>query len=129
MQRSRDWFHQSTNDLEAAKVSLDGKKYEWTCFQAHQCVEKGLKALLMTKNVEVWGHSLLILYRNWIEISGESESSKTTIKIQELDRHYIQARYPNGYSEGYPAMYYNIEVATKSVEYATEIYHYIKERI
>lgn len=128
MQRSRDWFNQSLKDLKAAKDSLASENYEWSCFQAHQSVEKGLKALLMTKNLEIWGHSLLNLYEKWIEIKENSEL--TYLKyVQELDRHYILSRYPNGYPGGYPAKFYNIEIAQTCVHYAEEIIEYIKERI
>ena len=33
---------------------------------------------------------------------------------RELDRHYIQSRYPNAFESGYPALYYDEEVANRN---------------
>jgi len=37
----------------------------------------------------------------------ENEYNQLKEKCQELDRHYIQPRYPNGFISGHPAEYYN----------------------
>jgi HEPN domain-containing protein len=50
-------------------------------------------------------------------------------RFQELDMHYIQPRYPNGFSNGYPAEYYNKKVAKKCIKYAESINKFAKEKI
>jgi len=44
-----NWWKQAKKDLTAANNSLKSGDYEWACFQAHQSVEKAIKALYMLK--------------------------------------------------------------------------------
>lgn len=74
------------------------------------------------------------------QINDEIEQSKITpfnqetfMKFlelcQELDRHYIQPRYPNGFPDGYPAEYYNEKIAKECIHYARNIINFVKEKI
>lgn len=45
--RYKLWLEQSGHDLEASKHSIEGKHFEWSCYQSVQCVEKALKAVLV----------------------------------------------------------------------------------
>ncbi len=51
------------------------------------------------------------------------------LMCQELDRHYTQPRYPNGFASGYPAEYYNKKIAQESLTYATAIVEFVKARV
>lgn len=48
---------------------------------------------------------------------------------QELDRHYVQTRYPNGFPNGYPAEFYNNKIAKECIENARNIIKFVKEKI
>jgi HEPN domain-containing protein len=67
---------------------------------------------LLAINIDAWGYSLVHLFRRWDEeqeLSKNKEIEPSRIekdlfldlfeKCQELDRHYIQPRYPNGFSK------------------------------
>ena len=40
------WLRSALRTLESAKRDLEFGDYNWTCFKAHQTVEKALKAIL-----------------------------------------------------------------------------------
>lgn len=117
--RHKDWIAQAHEDLKAATHSLAGERFEWAAFQSQQASEKALKALLRFHNREVEGHSVSHLLRD----AGEHvEATPDLIAMaKELDRHYIQPRYPNSFPEGHPAEFYNREIATRCVRFAERI--------
>jgi HEPN domain-containing protein len=114
--RHKDWLAQAERDLKAAKDSLKAGNYEWCSFQAQQAAEKALKALLLYFNREAREHSVVHLLRE----------ARTFVKTpqdlmaaaQELDRHYIQSRYPNDLPEGYPGEYYDERLAKECIAHA-----------
>jgi len=138
MNRYNDWFKQSELDLEAAKDSKKNEHYEWACFQAQQSAEKALKSLLLFLNVDAWGHGLIYLLKEWKKIAknedeqinfDEGNYNSLKEKCQNLDRHYIQPRYPNGFASGYPAEFYNKKTANECIEYAESIIQFVREKI
>lgn len=125
--RYQDWLMQAQRDLKAAGDSLEAGNYEWTAFQAQQGAEKALKALLRFFNQEERGHTLLHLL-------GEARQYVTVPdglwpKVRELDRHYIQPRYPNGFDSGYPAEFYDRETAERVLAYGNAILAFVRECI
>ena len=49
--------------------------------------------------------------------------------IRELDRHYIPSRYPNSFESGYPAMYYDAEVAGRAIKAAEVIISWVEGKL
>jgi len=45
---------------------------------------------------------------------------------RELDRHYTPSRYPNAFDSGYPALYYDKEVASRTIECAKRIIGWVE---
>ena len=43
------WIKDAKEELESAKILYDYKKYRGVCYHSQQCVEKGLKALILEK--------------------------------------------------------------------------------
>ena len=123
-------MNQGKKDLKAAKTSLENEHFEWACFQSQQSAEKTFKALLMSLNIEFWGHSLIHLARRLEQISDEYEVKGDLMEsCQELDRHYIQPRNPNGFASGYPAEYYNEKNATTCIDHAEKILSFVEKKI
>ena len=59
-----NWFKQAKKDLSAARNSLNSGDCEWASFQAHQSVEKSLKALYIKQNNQILKtHDLVLLAR------------------------------------------------------------------
>ncbi|WP_291765079.1 HEPN domain-containing protein [Caldivirga sp. UBA161] len=120
------WLKQALRDLDAAKSSLNGGYYEWACFQAQQAAEKALKALLHGLGVGVWGHSIVELL-NVLKDKYNVDDLMTFAR--ELDRHYIPTRYPNSFESGYPAIYYDAEVAERAIKAAEVILSWVREKL
>lgn len=121
--RYQDWLEQARRDLKAARDSRRNENYEWACFQAQQAAEKALKCLLRFHNQEPKGHTLIGLIemvRSFAEIPDEMP-----FHARELDRHYIQPRYPNGFASGYPGQYYDEMTADRAIGFAQEILDFV----
>jgi HEPN domain-containing protein len=125
--RYQDWLMQARRDLKAARDSLNAGNYEWTAFQAQQGAEKALKALLRYHNHEARGHTLVHLLdtvQDFVAVPADLWP-----KVRELDRHYIQPRYPNGFATGYPAEFYDQETAERVEGYGTEIVEFVQSHL
>jgi len=111
----------------AAGDSLRLGHYEWSSFQAQQAAEKAAKALLRFYNHEARGHSVLHLLtkaREWEEVHQEVLAA-----ARELDKHYVQSRYPNDFPEGFPAEFYDEDTARRSLEHADKVISFVKSVI
>jgi len=114
MNRYKDWMEQADRDREKASLDFVHGYYEWCCFTAQQAAEKAVKALGMKIGLDVWGHAvtnLLRLLSDDIHIPAEIIES-----AQLLDTFYIPTRYPNGFSIGKPADYYNKHMAGEALD-------------
>jgi len=101
MGRVEDWLREAEEDLESAKILLEGGQHHHVCFHAQQAVERALKALLRSLHKARTGHSVLDLLR---EASREVEiPDELWDYARILDQYYIPPRYPNAFSEGPPA--------------------------
>ncbi len=55
---AKRWLLQAKHDLDDANFSLEGERFNLACFLSQQAAEKALKAYLMAKKKEPWGHSV-----------------------------------------------------------------------
>jgi len=117
--RWRDWWDQSARDLAHARHAVEDRDYEWAAFAAQQAAEKALKALAMHKGGEPWGHLTTGL--------AEALAPATVVPpdvldaARRLDKHYIPARYPNGFADSYPGNLYTESEAKQAIADATVI--------
>ncbi len=126
-QRHEDWFAQAEQDLRAATDSLKAGHYEWCAFQSQQASEKAMKALLLYFNQEARGHSVVHLVR---QAQGFVKVPRGLLTAaRELDRHYIQSRYPNGFPAGHPSEYYEAELAQRCLAYAQKFLEFARSVI
>ncbi len=126
-QRTLDWLQQAERDLEAAKWTLKGKFYEWTCFSCHQAAEKALKALYQQLGMDAWGHSASKLMS---ELPRKVRPRRKLIEIAiKLDRFYIPTRYPNDLPSGAPMSYFTQRDAKEAIKYAEQIIQFCKDKI
>jgi len=126
-EEAKRWFQQALRDLEASVSSMRNGYYEWSCFQAQQACEKAVKSLLYATGKSAWGHSIIELLeylRGDIEVEAEIYTH-----ARELDRHYIPSRYPNAFESGYPALYYDEEVANRAINSCREIIKWVKKQL
>jgi len=126
-ERSRDWMRQAEADLRHSKNSLSAGDYEWACFSAQQAAEKAVKALFQKLHQDAWGHSVSILLGSIPQEINVPQEIIDNAKI--LDKHYIPARYPNGFESGAPTDYYTRGEAETAVEIAGEIIEFCKNHL
>ena len=125
--RHEDWLRQAEKDLRHAESALKAGDYEWTCFAAQQAFEKALKALYLSIGGEGWGHSLTKLLR---ELPDEYRASGSEMQAaMNLDKHYIPARYPNGFDIGAPMDYYSEENAREALKDAKIIFSFVRSKV
>lgn len=125
--RHEDWLRQAEKDLRHAESALKAGDYEWTCFAAQQACEKALKALYLSIGGEGWGHSLTKLLR---ELPDEYRASGSEMQAaMNLDKHYIPARYPNGFDIGAPMDYYSEENAREALKDAKIIFSFVRSKV
>jgi len=98
-ERWKDWLAQAKRDLSHA--------------------EKAVKAVFLYLHGEGWGHSVYAL------LKALTDKKKVPAKLLEsakiLDKHYIPARYPNGFDRGIPGDYYTEKEAKEAIKNAREI--------
>ena len=125
--RWRDWWRQAERDLEHARKDLETGFHEHACFGSQQCSEKALKALVMHVRGEPWGHSLVRL----VDALGDRTPGGEGLKdsARELDKLYIPARYPNGFSEGAPVDYFTEANAREALRHAEYVLDYVRGQI
>ncbi len=120
-------MRQAEKDLRHAENALRAGDYEWTCFAAQQACEKAVKALYFSIGGEGWGHSLTKLLR---ELPGELGVTPAEIQAaMNLDKHYIPARYPNGFDIGAPMDYYSEENAKEALADAEVVFSFVRSKI
>jgi HEPN domain-containing protein len=86
-------------DLVHAEHALDDGDFEWAAFAAQQCAEKALKALILRRGGEPCRHSITILAE---ALPADLRLPREILEAaNRLDKHYIPARYPNGFAQGY----------------------------
>jgi HEPN domain-containing protein len=125
--RWRDWWNQAERDLRHARHALDAGDHEWAAFAAQQAAEKAFKALVMAKGGEPWGHSVTGLAEA-LPVS-LAAPPKTIETASRLDKHYIPARYPNGFASGFPGKLYTRGEAEGAIADAEEILEFCRRHL
>lgn len=123
-QRYQDWYNQAERDLKSACAQMKSGFFEWACFIAQQAAEKAVKAVCQKLSAETWGHSVNDLLT----------AVKEKIKVEEnlfdsakgLDKFYIPARYPNGWSSGFPGEYITEKDAKNAISDSEKILRFCK---
>lgn len=125
--RSTDWLRQGEADLRHARHALADGDHDWACFASHQAAEKGVKAALLGRSTEAWGHSvtrLLLLLRG----EGEPVPDSLLDAARLLDRHYIPTRYPDNLPDGAPTDFYRREDAEEAIRAAEVILAHYRDQ-
>jgi HEPN domain-containing protein len=122
--RWKDWWDQADRDLAHAHHALEDQDYEWASFAGQQAAEKALKAVVMAAGGEPWGHLTTGLAEALPQSAAVSESVLDAAR--RLDKHYIPARYPNGFAAGYPGKLYTRGEAEQAIADATTVIEFCR---
>ena len=126
-ERHADWLRQAKRDVAHARRAAEDEDYEWSCFAAQQGAEKALKAVYQRLGAVAWGHSVTHLLANLPAAYRPQEELVERAKA--LDKHYIIARYPNGFEQGAPMDYYTRPEAQRSIQDAQAIIHFCEDTL
>jgi len=126
MNRYQDWLAQALRDLEKTKTDIHHEYWEWACFTAQQATEKAVKALLMNRGADAWGHAITPMLRSLKDLS---VPARLIEHAQLLDTFYIPTRYPNGFPEGKPADYYSASKAQEAFDAASAIIQFCQNHL
>jgi HEPN domain-containing protein len=125
--RAADWLKQAEWDLQAAEDSAAKGHHEWAAFQAQQCAEKAVKALVQYLHGAVRGHAILEVLR---QLPPSSEVPERLLAAaRELDKVYLTARYPNAFASGTPSDYFDEKSSRELIAYAREILAWCRSQI
>jgi HEPN domain-containing protein len=113
-ERHQDWLQQARLDLEHARLAAREGHLEWAVFAAQQAAEKACKALHLSLGGEAWGHDLTALLAALP--MGHQPASDLVDRAKALDKHYIPARYPNGFAQGTPRDHYTRREADQAID-------------
>ena len=127
-ERVQNWLKEAKWDLENANILLENKRYSTAVFHSQQASEKAVKALLFSRNLNGWGHSINSLLEKYSE---EEKRQISTIQneARELDRNYITTRYPDALPEIAPQDAYDKIDAEKSINQANKIFYFVESEI
>ncbi len=112
-------MRQAVADKRHAENSRSLGDFSWACFAAHQAAEKAVKAVFQRLHADAWGHTVSLLLSQLPE--GAQAPGRLVDRAKALDKHYIPARYPNGFETGAPTDFYTAEEAEAAIAIAGEI--------
>ena len=123
--RSADWLKQADADLRHAHHAKEAGHYEWAAFASHQAAEMAIKGLFKHVDMDAWGRALSGLLA---ELPDPIVADAALLnRARELDKHFIMARYPDGYETGAPVDYYTPDEAQRAVDHAEAIVAFCRE--
>src|SRR5207249_1074029 len=99
------------------------ERHDWACFAAQQAAEKALKAALLSRGDEVWGHSVYKL--------GSSLRAPNDLLdlARVLDTYYIPTRYANGIDEGAPFESFGAIQSEPALDFADKIIRFARSQM
>ena len=125
--RHADWLRQADADLRHAGQARAGGAHEWACFAAQQAAEKALKAVLMSRSADAWGHTVTGLLGL---VATEEEAGEALVECAKtLDKHYIPTRYPNGFDAGAPTDFYTRKDSDDAIACAERIVGFARRQV
>jgi HEPN domain-containing protein len=113
------WLLQAEQDLDDARYSFQGKRFNLACFLSQQAAEKAVKAFIYAQGEEiVLGHSVAHLLKHALRYDPDLEE---ILRARGLDKYYIPTRYPNGLPGGLPFEAFDEADASKAIGMAARV--------
>ncbi|AWR88016.1 HEPN domain-containing protein [Meiothermus taiwanensis] len=128
LQELERWLAQARHTLTSAERDAQGGDFDWACFKAQQAGEYAIKGLLRGLGRPAYGHSIMRLLEE-LRAGHVDVPEELVEAAQELDIHYIPARYPDAYPEGSPFEFYNPRRAEEALRAARRILAWVREAV
>lgn len=126
-ERHGDWLRQAHYDVDLARVAAREGHFEWAAFAAQQAAEKAAKALHLYLGNAAWGHDVTQLL-TLLPVTHQA-TPQLLETARRLDRHYLPARYPNGFAAGTPRDHYSLGDAEQAIADAETIIDFCRGSI
>ena len=124
--RHADWLRQADADLRHARHARAGETHG-ACFAAQQAAEKALKAVVMSRGADAWGHTVTGLLG---VVATEEEAGEELVECAKtLDKHYIPTRYPSGFDTGAPTDFYTRKDSDDAIACAERIVGFARRQV
>ncbi len=120
------WLAQAEHTLASGRRDALEGDYDWAAFKAQQAAELALKGLLRGLGQPTYGHSVKRLLEALAQ-AGVAFPGELVQAAQELDVHYVPARYPDAYPAGSPHEFYNPRRAQDALEAAQAVLDWVRE--
>lgn len=123
----QDWFDFASEDLRSAEILFEEKIYNQASFHSQQCVEKLLKAMLLSEGRHSPKiHDLKELFKKCID-AGLLELLSFKEKIATLSLFYAPTRYPDAIIGSLPERLPNKEDAQEALKTAQALYQLLAQ--
>jgi HEPN domain-containing protein len=120
------WISEAKNDFEGGKVLLKSKRYNLAVFHFSQAAEKAVKALLYLGGAKPWGHTILNLLLEY-EKQGNDVTATLKQHAQDLEKSYLDSRYPEVSLVLGPKDKYDKRNATEARDKAKQIIDFVTD--
>ena len=126
------FIKKTEENMESAKILLEGEIYSESSYNSQQCAEKIIKALLVLDNKFVADHQVASHFVKNILVFSEGEWKNKMKKVAEyslkLEEHWIKPRYPfiSKSSVWDPTERYSKEMAENAIKKATFVIETLK---
>jgi HEPN domain-containing protein len=118
----RDLLAAAADDLDTAEKLHELGKHRYTCFFAHQAVEKHIKAYLLHRtNKYPFTHSIAKLIREAMTYDRDFEYL-SEIKADRLEDYYTGVRYP-------PLIVIGVKEAKEALEIAKKVRDFVLKKL
>ncbi len=111
--------------MRLARHAREGAAHDWACFAAQQAAEKALKAVLMSRGADAWGHTVTAL----LGVVAGDAAEELVVCAKTLDKHYIPTRYPNGLDAGAPADFYTRKDSDDAIACAERLIGFARRQV
>lgn len=115
------WLTEARTHRTAARNLFEDGHYSQCAFHCHQTAEMALKAVLYNAGMRPFGHRLT----DFLDLIEEQSVTSPDVDVQEavteLNRHYIDSRYPDALKDVAPSDYYTQGMAEVTQEWADQV--------
>ena len=125
--RHADWLRQADADLRHARNARGHDAHEWACFASQQAAEKSIKAVILSRGADARGRTVTALLG--LVTTAEQAGEALITCAKSLDKHYIPARYPNGFDTGAPVDFYTKKDSEDAIHCAETIITFARGQI
>ena len=109
--------------LNAAVDEINSGRFNFAVFHIQQAVEKSLKALLLSRNIDVRTHKLAVL----ASMADINLSDEDMLSLGEIEREYTRSRY---YTPGFdPFKDYSLDDVLRWYDTAKKVYFEVVKRL